>query len=80
MYAMAGMASIEPFREEVLKLKQIEVCDTTTFFKEGKPIVWYCKVDGKPEFFNTYGIHPETGKALRPVTKYIIEKYVKNNE
>ncbi len=75
---IGGLASVEPVRKEVLKLKQIAVCDTTTFFKEGKAIVWYCKVGANPEFFNTHGIHPETGKALRPVTKYIIKKYVLN--
>lgn len=71
------LTSIEPVREEVFKLKQIDVCDTTTFFNKGKAVVWYCKVEGKPEFFNTHGVHPETGKALRPVTEYIVEKYVK---
>lgn len=75
---IGGLASIEPLRKELLKLKQIEVCDTTTFFNEGKAIVWYCKVEGKPEFFNTHGVHPVTGKALRPVTEYIVEKYVKS--
>lgn len=73
---IGGLASIEPVRKEVLKLKQIAVCDTTTFFREGKAVIWYCKVGASPEFFNTHGIHPETGKALRPVTKYIIKKYV----
>ena len=74
---IGGMSTIEPIRKEILHLRQIEVCDTTTFFKEGKPIIWYCKVEGKPEFFNTHGVHPETGKALRPVSEYIVEKYVK---
>lgn len=73
---IGGLASIEPVRKEVLKLKQIAVCDTTTFFREGKAVIWYCKVGANTEFFNTHGIHPETGKALRPVTKYIIKKYV----
>lgn len=77
---LGGLASIEPIREEVIKLKQINVCDTTTFFKEGKAIIWYCKVGPRPEFFNTHGIHPETGVALRPVSKYIINKYIKKNQ
>lgn len=64
----------DPIKAELIKIK---VSDTTTFFKNGKAILWYCKVNGKPEFFNTHGIHPETGKALKPVTKYIINKYVK---
>ncbi|HBD25665.1 hypothetical protein [Flavobacterium sp.] len=67
---------IIPFDEHQSKLIKIEVSDTTTFFKNGKSLYWYCKVDGEPEFFNTHGVHPETGKALKPVSKYIIEKYV----
>lgn len=66
-----------PYDEDQSKLFKIEVSDTTTFFKNGKPLYWYCKVDGKPDFFNTHGIHPETGKALKPVSEYIVEKYVK---
>lgn len=68
---------IIPFDEHQSKLIKIVVSDTTTFFKNGKPLYWYCKVDSEPEFFNTHGIHPETGKALKPVSKYIIEKYIK---
>lgn len=68
---------IIPFDEHQNKLIKIEVSDTTTFFKNGKPLYWYCKVDGKPEFFNTHGVHPETGKALKPVSEYIVVKYVK---
>lgn len=66
--------AFDPKKAELIKIK---VSDTTTFFKNGKAILWYCKVNGKPEFFNTHGIHPETGKALKPVTAYIINKYVK---
>jgi hypothetical protein len=68
---------IIPLDSEKAELIKIRVSDTTTFFKNGKAILWYCKVNGKPEFFNTHGIHPETGKALKPVTEYIINKYVK---
>lgn len=68
---------IIPFDEHQSKLIKIEVSDTTTFFKNGKPLYWYCKVDGKPEFFNTHGVHPVTGKALKQVSDYIVEKHVK---
>ncbi|WP_333809267.1 hypothetical protein [Flavobacterium sp.] len=68
---------IIPFDDHQSKLIKIEVSDTTIFFKNGKSLYWYCKVDGKPEFFNTHGIHPETGKALKPVSEYIVEKYVR---
>lgn len=66
-----------PFDENQSKLIKIEVSDTTTFFKNGKSLYWYCKVNGKPDFFNTHGVHPESGKALRQVSQYIVDKYVK---
>ena len=60
--------------------KQIEVTKETTFFKNGKPIVWYGKaVSGKVEFFSFRGIHPATLKELSPITEYIINKYVLTN-
>ena len=68
---------IIPFDTKKAEFIKINVSDTTTFFKNRKEILWYCKVNGKPEFFNTHGIHPETGKALKPATEYIINKYVK---
>lgn len=68
---------IIPFDENQSKLIKIEVSDTTIFFKNEKSLYWYCKVNGKPEFFNTHGIHPESGNALRPVSQYIVNKYVK---
>ncbi len=71
-----------PLNQEVLEnFKKITVCDTTTFFKNGdidKPIVWYGKASNKKEYeyFNQPGLHPETGKTLKPITKYMIGKYI----
>jgi hypothetical protein len=71
-------APIIPVDEDALDLNKIKVSDTTTFFRGGKAVVWYCKVDSLPEFFDDLGTgyHPLTGKPLRPITKYIISKYV----
>ncbi|WP_432222272.1 hypothetical protein ACRASX_02145 [Flavobacterium sp. TMP13] len=69
---------IEPLDESVLTLKKIIVTDKTVFFKDGEAIIWYSKTANGIEFFNTHGRHPENGHALRPVTQYIINKYVKN--
>ncbi|MRX39003.1 hypothetical protein GJU43_06930 [Flavobacterium sp. LC2016-23] len=69
--------TIEPFDEIKFELKKIKVCDTTTCFKNGKPIIWYAKTGDAADFFNTHGIHPENEKALRPVTQYIFNKYKK---
>ena len=73
-----------PFNQGVLdNFKKITVCDTTAFFRNGNdnhPLVWYGKSSNKKEYeyFNQPGLHPETGKILKPITKYIIGKYILN--
>ncbi|WP_300100633.1 hypothetical protein [Flavobacterium sp.] len=75
-------AEVCPFNQGLLdNFKKISVCDTTTFFKNGaidNPLVWYGKSPNKKEYeyFNQPGLHPETGKTLKPITKYIIEKHI----
>jgi hypothetical protein len=57
------------------------VKEETTFFENGKPIIWYGKsAAGKMEYFNHRGIHPETLKELNPITEYIIIKYLIKNK
>ena len=68
------------FDSSQFNLHKIEVCDTTTFFVRDKAVVWYCKVDGKPEYFTSHGCHPVTGKPLKPITDYIIKKYIEKHE
>ena len=68
---------VEPADESRAKLRKIEVTENTTFFVNDKPVVWNSKVNGEPEFFNTHGFHPITGKPLKPITKYMIDKWVK---
>lgn len=66
--------------DDLLNFKKINVCDTTNCFKpDGEAIVWYAKTDKGVDFFNAngYGRHPETKKALRPVSEYIRGKYKK---
>ena len=75
-------AEVSPYNQKVLDdFKKITVSDTTTFFKNGdrdKPLVWYGKALDKKEYeyFNQPGLHPETGKTLKPISKYIIDKYI----
>lgn len=74
-----GFADVNPIierQESLLEFKKIEVSDTTTFFKNKQSVIWYCKKDGKCEYFNAPGLHPESGKTLKPISKYIIKKYV----
>lgn len=61
------------------EFRKIEVSDTTTFFKNGSPSVWYDKSNNQLEYFSSPGIHPENGKTLRPITKYMIDKYVRRS-
>ena len=72
-----GANDIIPFDEDEFKLKKIEVTKKTPFFKNKKPLVWYCKQDNKVEFFNSEGHHPGTHKQLKPISKYMIDKHVK---
>jgi hypothetical protein len=62
----------------LVNFKKIIPCDTTTFFKHKKPCIWYGKsVKGEYEYFTAPGLHPETGKTLKEITWYIIEKHIK---
>ncbi len=73
---MAAINEVVPIDEREINLKKIEVNKETLFFKNGKPLVWYSKIKGKLQYFNSYGINPETGKPLKPITNYMIKKYV----
>lgn len=69
---------VEPFDETKFGLKKITVSDTTTCFnKNGDAIIWYAKTVNGIDFFNTHGRHPENQNPLKPVTHYILDKYVK---
>lgn len=62
---------------DINTFKKIEATKETTYFKEGNPLVWYGKSStGKMEFFNRRGVHPKTLKELKPITEYIINKYI----
>ncbi len=59
------------------KLRKVQVCDTTTFFKNSEPVIWYDRVGNEYEYFTFYGLHPVTGKTLRPITQTIIDEQIK---
>ena len=72
-----NLTSVVFLNEDLLTFKKIEVNTNTIFFKKGKPIVWYGKsFGGKYEYFNQPGLHPETEKTLKPISEYIIKKYI----
>lgn len=62
---------------DIENFKKVEVTQNTSFFKDDNPLYWYGKSAlGKMDFFTNRGIHPETLDELKPVTEYIINKYV----
>ena len=68
-----------PYNEAVFQLKKITKPDTLNF-ENALDKVWYNKSNGKVEFFTNYGLHPENGKTLKPVSEYILTKYVSKNK
>jgi len=68
-------ARIIEWNAELETFRKLTVSDSTKFFINGKPAVWYSKENNVVEFFNAPGVHPITGKSLRPVTRHIVETY-----
>lgn len=67
------------FKEErINNFKKIEAtCDTNFFDEKGNVKIWYGKNrNGKLDLFTSLGLHPETGKTLKPITRYMIKKYI----
>ena len=72
--------SIINFDERLLlNFKKVHQDSIKTFFtKDHDPLIWYGKnFKGEYEYFTALGFHPETGKTLKPITDYIIDKYIK---
>lgn len=63
---------------KIERFKKIDPdCETDFFNAEGNAQLWYGKnKKGELEYFTDLGRHPETGKTLRPITKYMINKYI----
>lgn len=65
-------------KDRVLYFKKITPdCETEFFKPDGLENLWYGKsAKGELEFFTALGKHPETGKTLKPITAYMIRKYI----
>lgn len=60
----------------LVQIRRITIPDTITYQSIGK--VWYIKRAGKLEFYTAGGQHPVYPHImLRPITGYIIDKYIK---
>ncbi len=79
----AGKQLEKPLDKETLsEMKQLfSLCKDDTFFlPDDSPVVWYDKHHKVLTFFTMPGIHPTNGKTLKPISQYIINKYVKDCE
>lgn len=64
---------------KIKHFKKIAVdCDTTKFYKtDGSANIWYGKNYKKElQYFTYHGLHPETGKALKHITDYMIDNHI----
>ena len=74
---VADSKSVQKFDAHQFKVSRIRISDTTTFFKNEKPVVWYLKHDGKYDFFNSPGYHPElSDKQLNEISRNIAMQIV----
>lgn len=73
--SFASTHEVIPFNNYKSELKLVIPNDKTIFFKHGKPVIWYIKKDKKVICYNRPGEDPETGKALKPITKYMVGRY-----
>jgi hypothetical protein len=74
-----GVNQLKLYKEDrISSFKKVDVnCNTVFFSDDGSPRFWYGKNRKKQlELFTDLGLHPETGKTLKPITGYMIEKYV----
>lgn len=72
---------LKPYKKDRIDdFELIEPTCETQFFNEDKSVrLWYGKNSGGQwEFFSSYGLHPNTGKTLKPITQYIVDKYICN--
>lgn len=66
-----------PINNYRLGLKKLDPQTIKTYFENGNPIIWYAKNGDEIELFNQPGLHPTTDKTLKPITPYIINKYLR---
>lgn len=65
-------------QERIDNFKKIQPdCNYQFFNPDGTARIWYGKNSNKNyEFFTDLGLHPETSKTLKPITEYMIKKYI----
>lgn len=65
-------------KERIENFKRIEVdCQTEYIKPNGAPNIWYGKNQKKAlEYFTSRGLHPETSKQLKPLSKHMFDMHV----
>ena len=74
-----GVSTIPRDEKTLLHMRKIKADKNTSFFVNEKPVIWYKRKGDILECFTSPGLHPETGETLKPITRYMIEKYLLNN-
>lgn len=73
------IGKIKVYKEErISHFKKKDPDSINEFFSPSRePLIWYGKnKNGVLEYFTDVGLHPETGKTLKPITQYMINKYI----
>ncbi|WP_420570640.1 hypothetical protein [Kordia sp.] len=74
-----GLSNLKVYKSERIQSfrKVTPDCNYAFFKPNGRENLWYQKsVSGNIEFFSSFGLHPETGKTLKKITPYMIQKYI----
>lgn len=77
--SLASNNPVIAYNENNFELRKIIPCDTTKFFAYNKARIWYHKINSNEiECFNMGGTHPITDKMLKPISPYMVKKYLSN--
>jgi hypothetical protein len=74
-----NLNQLKLYKEEHIEnfKKLVPNCETKYFNEDGSEMVWYGKnKNGDLEYFSFFGKHPDSGKTLKPITEYMIRKYI----
>ena len=65
-------------KERIEGFRKIQAnCETVFFEADGDVKIWYGKNNNNAlEYFTDLGLHPETGKTLKPITEYMIKTHI----
>ncbi len=65
-------------KDRIERFRKITPDCSTEFFKvDGSENLWYGKNAKKElEYFTDFGLHPETGKTLKKITKHMIKNHI----